>query len=176
LRISAKAVYFCLAALFVAAVVLVILNSGDSDMKRALEENREFQIKMNGEVTAVVGLQDLLDLAPEEFSTTLASSVGLPREVTLQGVQLRLILEAFAVDTLTAETFVFSGLDGYYSPLKESEVNREESIYVCFSMDGKMLKKKSEGGYGPFLMVIRGSRFAQRWCKYVEAVDVITGQ
>ena len=175
MRISAKAVYLCLAGLFIAMVVLVVLNHGDSALKRALEENREFQIKVNGEITDVIELQDLLDLSPQEFKTTLASSSGLPREVTLQGVELRLILEAFAVDTKAAKSFVFSGLDGYYSPLTEAEVNREESIYICFSMDGEILKKQSEGGYGPFLMVIRGSRFAQRWCKYVEAVDVITG-
>jgi hypothetical protein len=41
-------------------------------------------------------------------------------------------------------------------------------------MDGEILKTQSDGGYGPFMMVIRGSRFAQRWCKYVEAVDVIS--
>ena len=174
MKIANRTVYIILAALLLATIVLVLLNRGDSGLRRALEENREFLIRVDGADTATVGLKDLLELDPQEFSTGLASSIGLPREVTLRGVELRHILEAFAPNAMDAEFFVFMGLDGYYSPLSKDEVEKEESIYVCFSMDGELMKKQSEGGYGPFMMVIRNSRFAQRWCKYVEAVEVET--
>jgi len=143
-------------------------------MRRALEENREFQIRVDGEYAATASLQTLLDLNPVEFKTTLATSVSAPREVTLRGVELRALLTALDIDTANADHYVISGLDSYYSPLTRAEVEQDGLIYVCFAMDGEVLKPRSDGGDGPFLMVIRGSRFAQRWCKYVEAVDVVT--
>jgi len=168
-----KTVYLVLGLLLVAVAVLAFVNRGDAELRRALTENREFLIRINGEYAETVGLQTLLDLSPQEFTTLLATSITAPRDVKLRGVELRLLLEALEIDVTNVSHIVVSGLDSYYSPLSPAEVQREESIYVCFSMDGELLKPQDEGGYGPFLMVIRGSRFAQRWCKYVEAIDII---
>ena len=155
-------------------LVFALLNVGDRELRRALEENRQFEIRINGENAAVVGLQELLDLQTQEFVTNMATSAGVSREVTLRGIELRLLLEAFGFDLAGASHLVVSGLDGYLSPLNPAEVLSTESIYICYAMDGEILKTQSEGGYGPFMMVIRGSRFAQRWCKYLEAVDIRT--
>jgi len=171
-----KYVYITLGALFAAVVVLALLNRGDADLRRALGENREFLILVNGEHAATVGLQALLDMDPQKFTTTMSTSLSAPREISLRGVELRLLLEANGVDFAEASHVTVTGLDSYYSPLSISEVDAEDTIYICFEMDGEALKPQNEGGYGPFLMVIRGSRFAQRWCKYVEAVDVVYGR
>ena len=170
---SSKAVYLVLALLFAAVAVLARLNRGDTELRRALEENREFHIRIEGEHEATVSLQNLLDMNPSEFIATFATSVSAPRETTLRGVELRVLLEGLNIDTSNAGAYIVSGLDAYYSPLTKSEVEEEENVYICFSMDGEILKKQSEGGFGPFLLVIRSERFAQRWCKYVEAVDVL---
>ena len=167
-----RIVYIALALLFIAVVALVLLNRGDPELRRALEENREFLIRVEGEVAATVSLQDLLDLDPQEFTTMFATSVSAPRETTLGGVELRRLIEAFEIDISIAGYFIVSGLDSYYSPLTREEVENEDSVYICFSMDGEILKPQGEGGYGPFLMVIRDERFARRWCKYVESIDI----
>jgi len=167
-------VYIVLGLLLVAVAVFALLNRGDRELKRALEEKREFIILVDGEPAAAVGLQTLLDLDPQEFTTSIATSIAAPRETTLRGVELRLLLEALGINISESVSVLISGLDGYYSPLTREEVGSEKLVYVCFSMDGEILKTQSEGGYGPFLMVIRGTRFAQRWCKYVEAIDVLT--
>jgi len=167
-----KAVYLTLLLLVAAVVVLVLINSGDAELRRALEENREFRVLIDGEPAATIGLGALLGVEPQEFAATLASSVGLPREVTLKGVELRQLLETLDIDAAQASMIVVSGMDGYVSPLTNAEVNKAENVYICYSMDGAVLKTQSEGGYGPFLMVIRSERFAQRWCKYVDTVDV----
>jgi len=166
------AVYISLAVLFVIVGVLAFLNRGDTDVRRALEENRQFQIRLEGELQAIVNFQDLLDLEPQEFTATYATSISAPRETTLKGVELRLIIESLEIDTSGAGYYVVSGLDAYYSPLTRDEVEKEETVYICYSMDGEILKKQDEGGFGPFLLVIRGESYAQRWCKYVEAVDI----
>ncbi|MCL2495935.1 MAG: hypothetical protein FWF04_00785 [Clostridiales bacterium] len=167
-----KTVYLILGLLLAALLLSALFNRGDAELKRALTENRQFQVRVEGEAVATVGLQDLLDLEPWEFTTMLATSISEPREVTLQGVELRLLLAALDIDIAKARYFIFSGLDGYYSPLTRAEVEKEQSIYICLTMDGEILKTRVEGGFGPFMMVIRGARFSQRWCKYVEAVDI----
>ena len=168
-------VYITLGLLLVIVAVLAFLNRGDAQLRRALEENREFHIRINGQYAATVSLQKLLDLGPQEFTTPFATSITASRDATLRGVELRLILEALEIDISHASHFVVSALDGFYSPLTREEVEQAELIYICFSMDGEMLKPQGEGGFGPFMMVVRGARFAQRWCRYVEAVDVIIG-
>ena len=169
---ASKTVYVNLGVLLVIVVVLAALNRGDPELRRALEENREFLIRIEGEHAATVGLQDLLDLGPEEFLASIATSASAPSDVSFRGVELRVLLEKLRIETSSAGYILVSGLDAYYSPLAIAEVEKEETVYVCFSMDGEILKSQSEGGFGPFLLVIRGERYAQRWCKYVEAVDI----
>ena len=167
-------VYLALCLLLAVVALLAFLNRGDAGLKRALAENREFQILTDGRFTATVGLQTLLDLDPQEFQTSLSTSIAAPRDVQLRGVELRLLLESLGISLDNASHIVVSGLDGYSSPLSREETERPEQIYICFAMDGEVLKTQSEGGFGPFLMVVRGARFAQRWCKYVESVDVVS--
>ena len=168
-----KLVYLVLGLLLVALAVLVYMNRGDAELRRALEENREFQIRINGEHVATVSLQTLLELNPQEFTSSFATSIAATRNITLRGVELHRLLDSMEIDTSKASHIIVSGLDGYHSPLTRAEVAQDELIYICFTMDGDLLKPQSEGGFGPFLMVIRNSRFAQRWCKYVEAIDVV---
>ena len=170
---SNKAVYITLGILLVFVAILAFFNRRDPELRRALEENREFHILINGEFAAAVSLQVLLELDPQEFTTTFSTSISAPRETVLKGVELRLLLESLGIDTSNAGRYIVSGLDAYYSPLTSAEVEQEDTVYICYSMDGEILKKQSEGGFGPFLMIIRGESFAQRWCKYVESVDII---
>ena len=167
-------VYIALGVLLLVVAVLAFINRGDSEIKRALEENREFLISIDGERIVTVDLKYILDLKPQEFTTPFATSVTVTRETELLGVELRIMLEALDIDISRAKRLIASGLDGYFSPLTREEVEREETVYICYSMDGKILTTKSEGGYGPFMMVIRDTSYAQRWCKYLESVDVVT--
>ena len=167
-------IYIVLGALLVVVAVLALINRSDAEIRRALEENREFLVNIDGEHVATVDFQYVLDLKPQEFTTPFATSVTVSRDTELLGVELRILLEALDIDISEAKRFTASGLDGYFSPLTREEVEREETVYICYSMDGKILTTKSEGGYGPFMMVIRDTSFAQRWCKYLGSIDVVT--
>ena len=168
-----KIVYLVLFLLLIAVAVLTLINRGDKVLRDALRDNREFLVRVNGEYAATVTMKELIGLGPEEFTTNFATSISAPREAAFRGVELRLLLDLLDIDTDGASHIVVSGLDSYYSPLSAAEARQEGKIYVCFSMDGEALKTQGEGGYGPFLMVIRDTPFAMRWCKYVEAIDVI---
>ena len=167
------AVYLTLGLLLAAIAVLALLNRGDAQLRRALEENREFMVETGGSGAAGVDLRKILDLSPESFSATFATGSTLPREATFRGVELKTLLGSLGIDTSAAKHIIVSGLDGYYATLTMPEVERDENVYICYEMDGEILKPQSEGGYGPFLLVIRSERFAQRWCKYVKTVNVV---
>ena len=167
-------IYITLAVLLSAMVLLAFLNRGDAALKRALEENREFHLRVNGEYAATVSLQTLIDMDPQDFSTTFTTSITASRNVDLRGVELRFLLEAAEIDISGASHFVVSGLDNFYVVVSSADVNRGEYIYIWYMMDGEMLEPMSKGGMGPFLLVYRGDIFAYRWCKYVEAVDMVT--
>lgn len=66
----------------------------------------------------------------------------------------------------------FRALDGYASAVTGQEVLTEDNVYLCIYMNGERLKPKQEGGLGPYLIVIKNDRFSQRWCKFVEEIQV----
>ena len=154
--------------------IFAYLNAGDAALKRALQENRRFLLKVDGETAAEVGLQDVVEIGVEKFTTRLSSTAAPARDVDFEGVELRLLYDRLGIDVSEAALFDVRGLDGYFSPISPDEVTTEKKIYLCISMDGEILTDKSTGGWGPFLLVIRGSVFAQRWCKYVEEIDALS--
>ena len=168
---SNRIILIIVGVLIAAVAVLAYLNQGDAALKLALQENRQFLLKVNGETAAVVGLQDILDIGTEKFVTRISSTVATPRDAGFEGVELRRIYEHMGVDVSEATAFHAKGLDGYFSPISAKQVAAEETIYICIAMDGEILTDKSSGGWGPFLLVIRGSRFSQWWCKYLEEID-----
>jgi hypothetical protein len=168
---SNRLILIIICILTVLICVLAYLNRGDAALKRALQENRQFLLKVGGETAAVVSLQDILDLGPEKFTARLSTSVTAPRDAAFEGVELKVVYDRLGIDVSGASIFDVRGLDGYFSPLTAKEVASEQGVYICIAMDGEILKNKGDGGWGPFLLVIRGSVFAQRWCKYVEEID-----
>ena len=171
MRRGNRVILITVCGLLMAIAVLALLNHGDASLKSALQENREFLLKMEGEIVAAVSLQNIVDMQPVEFTTRLATSINAPREVSLSGVELRLIYETLGIDISGASLFAVRGLDSYFSPLSLAEVSAAEKVYICIAMDGEILQNKTSGGWGPFLLVIKGELFAQRWCKYVEEIN-----
>ena len=158
-----------IAALLLLVVVTALLNTGDLELKRQLEMDQQFIVSWEGG-RVFVTMDDLLALQPQDFPAILDTSVSDAREVTVRGVELSRLLDSLGVPWQGAEYFEINGLDEYYSPVLLSEVQEPDNVLICIAMDGKALGSKSSGGFGPYLMVIRGELFSQRWCKYIEEV------
>lgn len=167
-----KILLLLIAGLSLLIVVLVFLNTGDLALKRQLERDAQFIISQ-GERQDIISMDDILALDPVEFETDMDTSISDPRKVMLTGVELKDLLQArgFSLDGLSH--IEVNGLDEYYSPLRIEEVADDGRVYVCIAMDGAALGHKSQGGYGPYMMVITGQRFAMRWCKFVEEIALI---
>lgn len=147
--------------------VFAYLNAGDIDYKKALEENAQFVVN-SGETQFVVSMKDILTMGVTDFSATLDTSISSAKEVCLTGVNFQQIFDFLELDVSDATGFEVRALDGYASAVQENETG-----YLCIAMDGETLGTKSEGGMGPYLMVIEGLEFSQRWCKYVQEINVI---
>ncbi len=163
-------VIICAIAFAVMVAVFAVFNADDIKAKRDLETSAEFIIQLN-DTQQHVTMQDMLDLGPVEFSATMDTSVTDPTPVTFTGVELKKIYENFGLDISSVEVFEVRALDGYSSALTLDEVLADGNVYICIMMNGEALKAKSEGGYGPYMMVINSSEFSQRWCKFVQEIE-----
>ncbi|NLL43034.1 MAG: molybdopterin-dependent oxidoreductase [Firmicutes bacterium] len=159
-----------LAVLIIAVGVLAYLNRGDLGLKKELEMQAEFHL-VHGDFKQRVTMEDIWNLKPVEFSTVMRSGAGTS-DVTFTGVELRRVLEKFGVNLQADSKVEVKALDGYASAFTGDEVLDPESLYITIAMDGKPLKPKGEGGFGPYFLVIRDSEFAQRWVKFVEEIVV----
>ncbi|MEX1378102.1 MAG: molybdopterin-dependent oxidoreductase [Eubacteriales bacterium] len=168
---STLVVIISIAVLVTAVAVFAFLNADDIGKKQEMEMNAEFMIKY-GDASWTITMQDMLDLEPVEFNTTMDTSTTDPTQVVFSGVELKTICESIGLDISSSEVFEVRALDGYSSALKLDEVMEDGNVYICISMNEEPLKIKSEGGKGPYMMVIKSAQFSQRWCKFVQEIDI----
>lgn len=161
----------CILLLTVAVAVFAIVGAGDIGIKRELEMKAEFAIKYN-DIERLVTMQDIINLQPAEFDAVLNTSNTGPTDVKFTGVELSKICESKGFDISCAQVLEVRALDGYSSALTVDEALEEGNVYICIYMNGEALKPKGEGGFGPYMMVIRSSAYSQRWCKYVQEVVI----
>ncbi len=157
--------------LLIAITGLAYLNAGSVAAFKELEMEAKFLLTDGGREISV-GMEDILALQPAQFETTMRTSTTGATPVTFTGVELRNILENYAVDIEPHSTLQIMAMDGYTSAVTGQEVLEEKNIYLCIAMNGEALKPRSEGGSGPYYLVIRTAEFAQRWCKCVGRIVV----
>ncbi len=167
-----RGVMVALLALVVIVGVFAYLNAADGDDRRASQREAEIYINMDEERAATVDLPLMLDLKQHEFTETLRSSEGAPRDHTYRGVRLMDLFRHFDLDLEDTEQIVTRAADGYTVALTVEEVREEDNVYVVHELDGEPLSPKEEGGSGPFMVVIRQDEFGQRWNKYLMEIDL----
>lgn len=168
---SVKIVTIACVLMIVALAVLVLVYNRDVKERKELERSLMFLIKTES-TSANITLDALKAVPSEEFTAVLDTSSTEPKEITLRGVEVVELCAALGIDIEDAEVFEFKALDSYASAVTIEEVTEENNVYICYEMEGQPLKPKSEGGMGPFLMVIRSSVYSQRWCKYLMEIDI----
>ena len=163
-----KIVILSVAVLFAATVCLWFIN--DSGINRT-GGGAVINITENGEFFAEAGMEYVKGLESETIGATIRSSGNKPVDVEYKGVPLKLFLECLGINLDGRENVIVKGVDGYMALLSMEELEQKD-IYIAYEMDGKALKPREQGGYGPFQLVIPGDPFSQRWCKYVCEVEV----
>mgnify|MGYP000164786053 CR=1 FL=1 len=134
-------------------------------------ENAEIIIK-EGDMEKVLNYETIKTLGEVEFTATLDTSDTGPEEQTYTGVPLKNIIEEAGLLLEEGKIVVVRGIDGYTVALSSEEVLDEENVYLAYEINGKPLKSKSQGGSGPYQVIVRKDQFSQRWCKFVVEVEV----
>jgi hypothetical protein len=148
------------------AVVFLSACSGDSNT------NSYLQIGTVGEFHSVDRDYIYNYTDSSEFHAVVRSSGNKPVETEYTGIELSKIFSSLNINTSDMHQVTFNAIDGYKVVLDIDEIYEPNNVYLVFKRDGKYLKTKSQGGSGPFQIVIRQDPFSQRWCKHVSEIII----
>ncbi len=159
--------------LVVVVGVFAFLNRGNVADKQRLEDEALFKVTKDGETLCEVSMADLDAIGQSDVPAVMDTSTTDPTDVTFTGAQVKDILAYKGVSVDGVTTIEFRALDGYASAITPEEIQMDENVYICTKMGGEALGTKSEGGMGPYLMIIRSAQYSQRWCKFLEEIVLI---
>lgn len=152
--------------------ILLFLNRSNVADGQVAEQGKTFGVTVSGEEVAKFTLEELEAMESDTFPVVIRSSGEKPKEAMYTGVELSVILELAGVDLQGKEQLTFTAMDGYVVAANAKELAEGKNFYLTYEMDGEPLRTKSGGGNGPYQLVIRKDPFSQRWCKYIQEVDI----
>ena len=134
-------------------------------------ENAEVILKGDG-LEIKLTFDEITQLGEKEFTAIFDSSDSDPEEHSYIGIPLINIIEGAGMTLENIEQVIVRAIDGYTVALSPNEVMDEDNVYLAYKLDGKFLKRKEEGGSGPYQIIIRKDEFSQRWCKFVVEIEL----
>lgn len=152
------------------AVVVLWLLSGNS--LNSGEKADKISFLVDGEELAVLDKDFILAQESKTFPAVIRSSGQRPQRVEYSGVLLSGLLDQLGVDWTDKKQIIVKAVDGYVTALSPAEFNGNNNIYIAYAMNGEDLKPRSQGGDGPYQLVIPRDPFSQRWCKYVTEIEI----
>ena len=152
-------------------MILSIMNLGDVEHKKLLEEKSIFEINTDNE-TYSIDMEYLISLNPVDIVANLDTSLSNSQKLNMQAIELIDIINSFNISLNNIEMIHIKSLDGYNSIVSIDELLQDNNVYICIALDNEPLKTKSKGGMGPYLMIIQSSTFSQRWVKYIQEINI----
>ena len=152
--------------------VTAILNSSSVRQRKELQDSACIIIKRGGEEIASIDMEYISSIGKVDFQADLDTSETDPEEHQYSGVPLIKVLGSLGISLSGIETVVIKALDEYTVAFDISEVKDEENMYIVYKIDGQHLKDKSQGGSGPYQIIVRKDPYSQRWCKFVMEIDL----
>lgn len=152
--------------------VMAVLNSSSVRFKEEQQDSACIIIIKDGEEIASIDMEYISSAGEEDFQADLDTSETDPQNHQYSGVPLIKVLDLLEINMDGIETVIVRALDGYTVAFDISEVEDEENMYIAYKIDGQYLKNKSQGGSGPYQIIIRKDPYSQRWCKFVMEIDL----
>lgn len=166
---NTKIIVIVIALLTVTTAIGAFINMRSSEERRASLKAAEISVIVDGAEVKRFTMQSLAELEIEEFSAKLKSSVmESPEEHTYTGIALKDLFSSAGISLEDRSRVITYSADGYAVPLKTEEILENDNIYLVFKDNGDYLSVYGEkDGQGPYMIVVRGDRYSQRWAKYV---------
>lgn len=167
-----KKVLTSIIVLIVIVGVFAYLNAGNVEDRALSQKEAVIFLNYQGEEVAEIDFDSIQELEEHQFQETLRSSDSPDQENTYTGVLLKDILAKYDIPEDDFSQVVTKAADGYTVALGQDEVLEDDNIYVVYMINGEYLAPKSEGGSGPYQIVIRNDQFGQRWNKFLMELNV----
>jgi hypothetical protein len=161
-----------LAVLIAVVATAAFLNAGNIRQKREQENEAYIVIKKRGEKLAEIDMDSLKLIGEVDFMADLDTSETGPVSHKYTGVPLIRVLDWVGMETSDEEVVIARALDGYTVAFNISEVKDKDNIYIAYKIDGKYMAAGSQGGSGPFQIIVRKDPYSQRWCKFVMEIEL----
>lgn len=171
---NTKIIALVLVILVLATGIAVLVNYGHSKERLAILEKQEILLYENGMEVCRITFSDLDEIGSTEFQADLKSSTMLkPEPHSYTGIPLPELFSYAGISLEDKSRVMVGSLDGYRVPLKIEEVTALDNVFLVYKDNGEFLKTYSEpDGQGPYMIVVRGDKFSQRWAKYVVELNV----
>lgn len=171
---NSRIIIVVLAILLIGTAIGVTFNRQYAREKEALLKAAEIAVLNDGQEVLRLDMETIGQLPVVDFSARLKSSImKSPEEHCYTGVAFSELFSASGISLEGQKRVVVRSVDGYAVPLTVGEIYELDNVYLVFKDNGKYLGSYGDkDGQGPYMIVIRGDRFSQRWAKYVCELDV----
>jgi len=161
-----------ISVLVIVVGVTAFLNSKSARLKKEQQDSACITIKKGGEELVNIDMEYISSIGETDFQAYRDTSETEPESHQFTGVPLIKVLDSLEIGLDGVEAVMVKALDGYTVIFDVSEVADEENMYITYKIDGQYLKNKSEGGSGPYQIIVRNDPYSQRWCKFVMEIDL----
>ncbi|MGD6932876.1 MAG: molybdopterin-dependent oxidoreductase [Candidatus Bathyarchaeia archaeon] len=164
---STRTVIIIFALLIIATVPIYLY------MRQSVGSKDSLQIK--GAVSNPLNMtySFLKTLTPVTVQVTLTSS-KTPADngvFNFTGIPLSILFEQVQICENVSSVYV-QAADGYGITVPIEDVLHNEQAIVAYERNGEPLKSITEGGDGPFRLIIGTDEYAQRWIRGVAVIEV----
>jgi len=130
-------------------------------------------IKSQGKVIAVLTMQDVRALPKVEKKVTINSASEGKSTDVWGGAAMKDVLDSVDPQLLqNAGQVLARAEDGFTSALTAKEILASDAVLIAYEQNGKVLKGKSEGGLGPFRLILAADPYGNRMAKYLNELEI----
>lgn len=158
----------CLVVMALIIGVLAWLNAPKTPI-----DNAKVEIYAGQTLIAAYTHSELVALPYVEIEKEILSSSHENESGVYRGVPLRVLLRDKDAALTDGKTRVLAyAQDGYTTSYRMSEVLESDAVMLAYTKDGQVLTPMSQGGTGPYRIIVSTDEFGTRFCKYVYKLEV----
>ncbi|MFA7123701.1 MAG: hypothetical protein WC212_06660 [Candidatus Delongbacteria bacterium] len=167
-----KTVIVIMSVLAIVIALTAYLNKEYASKRADIHNKAGFLLKENGSEVSTLLLDDIRSAGAESFKAVLKTSGKEPEYHNYEGTQLKNLIKAAGIELSGKTTVIVTAVDGYSIAYPVEDILSEKNAYLSYASSGELLKKREEGGRGPYQVIILSDKFSNRRCKHAVEMDV----
>lgn len=153
--------------------VTYFINQDDIEYKQQLNQDAIFEVLYQGEVIATYNMLEIAEMGEVTFTANSKSSGNDPVEYEYTGVLLKTIFEEAGLDPEGKTSVTVMAIDGYAAAITMDKFMDDDNVYLAYMRNGELLGTKTDGGIGPYQLIISKDQFSQYWVKFAYQGELV---